>query len=227
MRTETTADRVRYGHQPVCQRLWLAAAAWVFLRAVGTIDVHLDDARHCHAAWGDISSRNSFSCGQDLRYLATLGTLALPTVFALITLTDAQGQPIPAWKAIWPVFGATNQLLAGLTLIVLAVWLRKTSRNFGFVLLPLVFMTTATIYALVLLIQQYGLSMIGGIAVVLLALSMLLIIEGIRNVRRSVVITQESAQRGIRARVPKSRFTIRGKILTNASLYKSIAGLPL
>ena len=53
-------------------------------------------------------------------------------------------------------------------------------------------MTTATIYALVLLIQQYGLSMIGGIAVVLLALSMLLIIEGVRNVRKSVVITQDS-----------------------------------
>jgi len=122
------------------------------------------------------------------RYAATLGTLALPTVFALITLTDAQGQPIPAWKAIWPVFGATNQLLAGLTLLVLAVWLRKTSRNVGLVIVPLVFMTTATLYALVLLIQQYGVSLIGGIAVVLLALSVLLIMEALRHVRTSFAV---------------------------------------
>jgi len=121
------------------------------------------------------------------RYAATLATLALPTVFALITLKDAQGQPIPAWKAIWPVFGATNQLLAGLTFVVLAVWLRRTARKTGFIWAPLAFMTAATLYALVLLIQQYGLSMIGVIAAVLLALAILLIVEAVRtNPLRSV-----------------------------------------
>jgi carbon starvation protein len=114
------------------------------------------------------------------RYGATLATLALPTVFALITLHDAQGQPIPAWKAIWPVFGATNQLLAGLTLLVLALWLRKTGRSPNFVLVPLALMTFATLYALVLLILQYKLSLIGVIAMALLALSILLIVESIR-----------------------------------------------
>lgn len=115
------------------------------------------------------------------RYLATLGTLALPTFFALINLKDAQGNPIPAWKAIWPVFGATNQLLAGLTLLVLAVWLKRTGRKRGFIYLPLVFMTVATLYALVLLIQQYGLSLIGGIAIILLVLAVVLIVEFIRT----------------------------------------------
>lgn len=120
---------------------------------------------------------------QRARYLATLGTLVLPTVFALITLKDAQGQPIPAWKAIWPVFGATNQLLAGLTLLVLAVWLRKLGKRIGFVVGPLVFMTVATLYALVLLIRQYGLSAIGVIALVLMVMALLLIIEAARTVR--------------------------------------------
>lgn len=120
---------------------------------------------------------------QRARYLATLGTLVLPTVFALITLKDAQGQPIPAWKAIWPVFGATNQLLAGLTLLVLAVWLRKLGKRIGFVVGPLVFMTVATLYALVLLIQQYGLSAIGIIALVLTVMALLLIVEAARTVR--------------------------------------------
>jgi len=118
------------------------------------------------------------------RYGATLATLALPLVFALITLKDAQGQPIPAWKAIWPVFGATNQLLAGLTFVVLAVWLRRTSRKSGFLWAPLVFMTAATLYALVLLIQQYGLTLIGGIASVLFALAVLVIVEAARTCLR-------------------------------------------
>lgn len=118
------------------------------------------------------------------RYGATLATLALPTVFALIPLTDAQGLPIPAWKAIWPVFGATNQLLAGLTLVVLAVWLRRSKRKSGFLWLPLAFMTAATLYALVLLIQQYGWSLIGVIAMVLMVMSILLIAEAVRTAGR-------------------------------------------
>ena len=115
------------------------------------------------------------------RYGATLATLALPALFALVNLKDASGRPLPAWKAIWPVFGATNQLLAGLTFVVLAVWLRRTARKTGFIWGPLAFMTAATLYALVLLIQQYGLSLIGVIAVVLLALAVLLIVEAVRT----------------------------------------------
>lgn len=110
----------------------------------------------------------------------------MPTVFVLITLADSQGNPVPAYKAIWPVFGATNQLLAGLTFLVLAVWLRKTGRKTGFVLFPLAFMTVATLYALVLLIERYGLSLIGVIAIVLLLLAVLVIVEFIRTmIRRS------------------------------------------
>jgi len=115
------------------------------------------------------------------RYVATLATLALPTVFALITLKDANGDPIPAWKAIWPVFGATNQLLAGLTFVVLAVWLRRSARKTGFIWGPLAFMTVATFYALVLLIDQHGNSLIGIIAIVLLALAVLVVAEAVRT----------------------------------------------
>lgn len=122
--------------------------------------------------------------GTAARMGATLATLLLPLVFALITLTDAQGQPLPAWKAIWPVFGATNQLLAGLTLLVLAVWVRKLRKPIGFLLLPLVFMTTATVYALALLIVKYGVSLIGIIAAVLFLLSLLMIVEAVRTLRK-------------------------------------------
>jgi carbon starvation protein len=119
------------------------------------------------------------------RYMSTLATLVLPTIFVLITIRDNSGNPIPAWKVIWPVFGATNQLLAGLVLLVVAVWLRKIGKKSGFVLLPMVFMNLMTIFALVLLLRQYGLSAVGIIAGVLLVLALVLVAESYKTVKRA------------------------------------------
>jgi len=120
------------------------------------------------------------------RYLSTLVTLILPTIFVLITLKDPAGNPIPAWKAIWPVFGATNQLLAGLVLLVVAIWLKKIGKKSGFVLVPMVFMNVMTVWALILLLNQYRLSAVGIIAGVLLSLALVLIVEAYRAVRKII-----------------------------------------
>lgn len=114
------------------------------------------------------------------RYLATVATLALPLVFVLITLKDANMNPIPAWKAIWPVFGATNQLLAGLALLVVMIWMKRLGKRTAFVFLPMCFMTVMTVWALFILIGQYKLSLIGLIAIVLLLLALTLFIESVR-----------------------------------------------
>ncbi|MFH1371134.1 MAG: carbon starvation CstA family protein [Planctomycetota bacterium] len=119
------------------------------------------------------------------RYPSTLATLVLPTILVLITLKDAAGNPIPAWKAIWPVFGATNQLLAGLVLLIIAVWLKKTGRKTGFVLAPMVFMNITALAALVVLLKQYKFSAIGIIAGILLLLGLVLVFEAYRTVRRA------------------------------------------
>jgi carbon starvation protein len=123
--------------------------------------------------------------GPRWRYLSTLATLALPTVLVLVTLKAAAGNPIPAWKAIWPIFGATNQLLAGLTLLVVTVWLKTSGKGFVFVLLPMIFMNVMTLWSLVLLLRSYGFSMIGVIAGVLLLLALGLIVEAVRTLRRA------------------------------------------
>jgi carbon starvation protein len=120
------------------------------------------------------------------RYLSTLATLALPSVFVLITLKDAQGKAIPAWKVIWPVFGATNQLLAGLVLLVVAVWLSKTGKKVGFIIGPMLFMNVMTLWALVLLLKQYRLTVVGVIAGVLLLLALVLIFESYKTVRKVI-----------------------------------------
>jgi carbon starvation protein len=97
-------------------------------------------------------------------------------------LRDASGNIIPAWQAIWPVFGATNQLLAGLALLVVFVWLKKKGKNTFFILIPMLFMLFMTIWALIQLLYQSGFTIIGSISLILLALSIILIIESFRTV---------------------------------------------
>ena len=125
--------------------------------------------------------------GKNTRYLSTVATLTLPVLFTFITLHDAVGNPIPAWKAVWPIFGATNQLLAGLALLVVFVWLKKKSKSYWFVVLPMLFMLIMTIWALIQLIIQQGWSTLGVISGFLLILATIMIVEAIR----SILVTKE------------------------------------
>jgi len=110
----------------------------------------------------------------------------LPGILAMVTLKDASGNPIPAWRAIWPVFGATNQLLAGLVLLVVAVWLKNIGKKRHFVIIPMLFMNVMTIWALVLLLVQYKFSAIGIIAAILLLLALILIMEAYKTVMKII-----------------------------------------
>ena len=118
------------------------------------------------------------------RFPSTLATLVLPAIFVLISLKDAQGNPIPAWKVIWPVFGATNQLLAGLVLLVITVWLKKNNKNTFFTFVPMVFMNVMTVWSLILLLNHYRLSAVGIIAAVLLLLALVLMYEAYKAARK-------------------------------------------
>jgi carbon starvation protein len=119
--------------------------------------------------------------GQSTRILATGATLTIPLIFNFMILRDASGQVVPAWQAIWPVFGATNQLLAGLALLVVFVWLKKKGKNTIFIIFPMFFMLVMTLWALVQLIYQSGFTVIGIISFILLGLSIMLIIEASRT----------------------------------------------
>ncbi|MCK9572728.1 MAG: hypothetical protein M0Q96_05605, partial [Candidatus Omnitrophica bacterium] len=131
--------------------------------------------------------------GKGSRYLATALTLILPAIFVLIDIKDASGNVIPAWKSIWPVFGATNQLLAGLALMIVALWLKKKGKQAWFVIIPMIFMLMMTLWALLLVILQYKFSLIGFIGAILLFLAIMLIFEAIeifevkQHVRKCIV----------------------------------------
>ncbi len=122
--------------------------------------------------------------GSNIRYLSTFLTLLLPTIFSMITLHDAHGVAVPSWKAIWPVFGTSNQLLAALTLLVISVWLAKNKIKNWFTVIPMIAMFIITLWALAILILQYQLSLVGGIAAVLFVLALAVAGEALVVVRK-------------------------------------------
>jgi carbon starvation protein len=129
--------------------------------------------------------------GKNARITATATTLTLPLAFNFMVLRDVNGNVIPAWQAIWPVFGATNQLLAGLALLVVFVWLKKKGKNTIFVVMPMLFMLSMTLWALVQLIYQSGFTIIGIISFILLCLSIMLIVEATRTLMKSGAVFEK------------------------------------
>lgn len=114
--------------------------------------------------------------------IATAATLALPAWMTQITLRLPDGTPAPAWQVVWPVFGATNQLLGALALLAITAWLRNLGRRRAYVAVPMVFMFAVTLVALAQLVVRYGvLSLVGGIAAALFALASVLLVEGVRQ----------------------------------------------
>ena len=59
---------------------------------------------------------------------APLGFFVGATVLVPLAI-GADGKPVPPWLTFWFLFGATNQLLAALTLLGVTVWLWRTRRN--------------------------------------------------------------------------------------------------
>jgi carbon starvation protein len=122
------------------------------------------------------------------RWAATGISLALPAVMAFLTYTTPSGQVIPVWRAVWPVFGATNQLLAGLALLAVTIWLKRTGRRWGFAGVPMVFMVTMTLTATVMLITSPTTAApVRAIATILFLLGVTLVVEAVRSFRKPEV----------------------------------------
>jgi carbon starvation protein len=78
------------------------------------------------------------------RYLATLTAVTLGGAVALF----AGETPGAGGLILWPLFGATNQLLAGLALMVIVFYLWRRGKPVWFVVLPMLLMFVMPIWAL-------------------------------------------------------------------------------
>ncbi|SMP69122.1 carbon starvation CstA family protein [Anoxynatronum buryatiense] len=86
-----------------------------------------------------------------------------------------------SWQQIWPVFGSANQLLAALALMAVAVWLKKSGKNNKMFTIPIIFMFSATLIALILLARTNlasGNLILVLFPVVLFVLAIVLLIQG-------------------------------------------------
>jgi len=84
------------------------------------------------------------------------------------------------WKAIWPVFGAANQLVAALGLLIASVYLLNKKKKAVYTLVPGIFMLLTTIAALLYEAQAFfrgGKFLLGAIALILLVLAAFVVYE--------------------------------------------------
>lgn len=123
--------------------------------------------------------------GRTGQIIGTVLTLGIP---AVILFYSGEG----AWLKYWTLFGASNQLLAALTLLAVTCWLYEARQRIAYTLLPMCFVLTITLWALVdLTVSNFktttglDVAMVNGIASsTLIVLAIFINIEGIKKLRR-------------------------------------------
>ncbi len=107
------------------------------------------------------------------RHLASLLAVAVIGFFALMEVDG-----VPAGTALWALFGTTNQIMAGLTLLSVTLYLYFRKKPYIYTLLPMIFMLLTTVSAMIYNIRIYAdgehnlLLAVGG-AILLLAIWLL------------------------------------------------------
>ena len=120
------------------------------------------------------------------------GFLAKPMVGTIILVAIGCSLGYANVTAIWALFGAANQLLAGLALMAVACWLGNIGKSNKMFFIPMVFMMIATLTSLVITVTQRLNSVMAGgadwtiwfqlvFAVALIILAVVVSISGIQT----------------------------------------------
>jgi len=112
-----------------------------------TMDTGLRLQRYIFQEWGEIYNQEWMKKGTPATLLA-VGT-------CLLLAFGAGGADGTGGMIIWPLFGTTNQLLAGLTLLVVTVMLVRLGRFMWYTLAPLCFVLVMTIAALLMQLRTF------------------------------------------------------------------------
>ena len=116
-------------------------------------------------------------------YFATILTVVLGILLGMT-----------GYAKIWGLFGAANQLLAGIGLLAVATWLGNAGKNNKMFLIPMAFMIVVTISSLALTVKnQIGIISAGGadwgpyaqtiLGILLIVLAVVLVIEGVQTLK--------------------------------------------
>lgn len=116
-----------------------------------------------------------------------------PYVATIITVVLGIMLGMTGYAKIWGLFGAANQLLAGLGLLAVVTWLSNIGKNNKMFLIPMAFMMVVTICSLCVTVKnQIGMIVAGGddwgpyaqaiLGILLIILSLVLVVEGIQTI---------------------------------------------
>jgi len=127
-------------------------AVMIVCFAATTLDTSTRLLRYIITELGETWSLKAFQN----RYISTgfglTAALSLAVLPPLISTGKVDGS---GGMLLWPLFGTSNQLLAGLAFLVLTVWLRKLNRPIIYTFLPLVFLIIMTGWAMIINLVIY------------------------------------------------------------------------
>jgi carbon starvation protein len=118
------------------------------------------------------------------RYLASSIAVLVIAGFAFYEIGGR-----PAGLALWQLFGTTNQLLAGLALLVVTLYLYQRGRNYWVTAVPMVFMLASTVVAMISNLRRFwaqwaeGGSLLFVVGAILLLLAVWLCVEAVLRLR--------------------------------------------
>jgi len=112
-----------------------------------TMDTGLRLQRYIFQEWGEIYQQKWMT--------RPLPATLLAVASCLLLAFGAGGADGSGGLLIWPLFGTTNQLLAGLTLLVITIMLVKRGRPAIYTLAPLVFLLVMTLFALLMQLKSF------------------------------------------------------------------------
>ncbi|HZJ95204.1 MAG TPA: carbon starvation CstA family protein, partial [Thiopseudomonas sp.] len=153
-----------------------------------TMDTGLRLQRYIFQEWGEI---------YEIKWMSkALPATVLSVGSCLVLAFGAGGADGSGGLLIWPLFGTTNQLLAGLTLLIIAVMLVRRRTPSIYIVLPLVFILTMGLYAL--LIQLRGFYekqdwFLFGLDLVVLVAAILVTLECVSALRREKKAVEEAS----------------------------------
>jgi carbon starvation protein len=147
-------------------------ATMVVLFAGTTMDSGVRLQRYIIEEWGDIYGLPLLKRG----VVATLIAVAA----CLLLAFGAGGASGTGGLIIWPLFGSTNQILAGMTLLIISVMLIKLGRPAVFTLVPMILVLVTSFLAGLITLEQYwrdGNYLLLGLDVVVLITSVMVMLE--------------------------------------------------
>lgn len=80
------------------------------------------------------------------KHVAT--SVAVLSSAALVLLPEGPNGFGSGGYLLWPLFGTANQLLAGISLLLIAVWLKRLGRNYLVAIIPMIFLLFMTLLAM-------------------------------------------------------------------------------